>query len=297
MKNPNRFKRLRGFFTLVGVVFSILIVITIFLTLITGDSGLALGDKIGIVKIEGVIIDSIDINRQIKEFSRRDDIKAVIIRINSPGGSVAPSQEIYNEVKRLANEKMVVASMSSVAASGGYYIALGADRIVANPGTITGSIGVIVQFMNFEGLLSKIGITGSVIKSGKFKDTGSPLRQMTDDEKQVLKLLVDDVQRQFVSAVVESRDLKPEVVEKLADGRIFSGSQAMKYGLVDKMGGLQEAIDLAAELANMDGDPSVVYSKKKVDGLLKYFTGEEPGAFFGSLYSGLDILYLARPFN
>ena len=238
MKRAVRFKRLKGFFTLLGAVVSILIVLTIFLALVIGDSGLALGDKVGIVKIEGVIMDSIDINRQINEFAEREDIKAVIIRINSPGGSVAPSQEIYREVKRLAKKKDVVASMSSVAASGGYYIALGADEIVANPGTITGSIGVIVQFMNFEGLLSKIGIAGNVIKSGEFKDTGNPLREMNETERKVLQALVDDVQSQFVDAVVEGRELKPEVVRKLADGRIFSGAQALEYGLVDELGGL-----------------------------------------------------------
>jgi protease-4 len=297
MKRAARFKRLKGFFTLVGAVVSILLVLTVFLAIIAGDSGLALGDKVGIVKIEGVIIDSIDINRQIKEFADRDDIKAVIIRINSPGGSVAPSQEIYSEVKRLAKEKDVVASMSSVAASGGYYIALGADEIVANPGTITGSIGVIVQFMNFEGLLSKIGITGNVIKSGEFKDTGSPLREMNETERKVLQALVNDVQSQFVDAVVEGRNLKPEVVRKLADGRIFSGAQAHAYGLVDKVGGLHEAVELAAKLSGIEGEPAIVYSKKKVDGLLQYFTGEESGSLFGSLYSGLNILYLARPFK
>jgi protease-4 len=296
MKRPARFKRLKGFFALVGAVFSILIVLTVLIALIAGDSGLALGDKIGIVKIEGVIVDSIDINRQIREFSERDDIKAVIIRINSPGGSVAPSQEIYGEVKRLAGHKKVVASMSSVAASGGYYIALGADKIVANPGTITGSIGVIVQFMNFEGLLSKIGLTGNVIKSGEFKDTGSPLREMSDNEKKILQALVDDVQAQFVDAVVKERELEPEAVRKLADGRIFSGSQALSYGLVDEMGGLDEAVERAAELAGISEEPSIVYSKKKVGGLFKYFMGEEPGAIFGTLYSGLNVLYLAKPF-
>lgn len=297
MKRPLKFKRLKGFFTIVGAVFSILIVLTIILSLFAGDSGLALGDKVGIVKIEGVIVDSIDINRQIKEFANRDDIKAVIIRINSPGGSVAPSQEIYGEVKRLSSRKKVVASMSSVAASGGYYIALGADKIVANPGTITGSIGVIVQYMNFEGLLSKIGLKGNVIKSGEFKDSGSPLREMTDVEKKLLQELVDDVQEQFVEAVVEGRDLEPEAVRKLADGRIFSGSQAFDLGLVDEMGGLAEAVELVSKMAGLDEDPSIVYSKKKVGGLLKYFTGEEPGSLFGNIYSGLNVLYLARPFN
>jgi protease-4 len=297
MKRVARFKRLKGFFTLVGAVVSILIVLMVVIALFSGDSALALGDKVGVVKVEGVIIDSIDINRQIREFAERDDIKAVIIRINSPGGSVAPSQEIYGEVKRLSEQKKVVASMSSVAASGGYYIALGADKIVANPGTITGSIGVIVQFMNFEALLSKIGLRGNVIKSGEFKDTGSPLREMKAEERKVLQALVDDVQAQFVEAVVEGRDLKPEVVRELADGRIFSGSQALTYGLVDEIGGLYEAVELAAELSGMDKEPSIVYSKKKVDGFLKYFMGDEPGTLFGSLYSGLNILYLARPFD
>jgi protease-4 len=296
-KKPVKFGRLRSFFTVVGAVVSILVVLTIVLSLFSGDSGLSLGDKVGIVKVDGVILDSVEINRQIKEFSERDDIKGVVIRINSPGGSVAPSQEIYNEISRLTEKKKVVASMSSVAASGGYYIAVAADRIVANPGTITGSIGVIVQYMNFEGLLSKLGLKGNVIKSGEFKDTGSPLRDMNAEEKKILQELVDDIEVQFVEAVAKGRDIDLEVVRKLADGRIFSGAQAKANGLVDEIGGLQESVDLVASLAGMEPGPSVVYSKKRIEGMWKYFMGDEPGSLFGSLYSGLNIMYLARPYK
>ncbi len=297
MAKPVRFRRLKAFFTIVGAVVSILVVLTVLLSLFSGDTGLSLGDKVGVIKVDGVILDSVEINRQIKEFSDRDDIKAVVIRINSPGGSVAPSQEIYSEIKRLREKKKVVASMSSVAASGGYYIAVAADKIVANPGTITGSIGVIVQYMNFEGLLSKIGLKGNVIKSGEFKDTGSPLREMNASERKILQELVDDVEVQFVEAVAEGRGIDIKLVRKLADGRIFSGAQAKEKGLVDEIGGLQDAIDLVARLAEMDPEPGVVYSKKRIDGFWKYFIGEEPGSFFGSLYSGLNVMYLARPFN
>lgn len=297
MTKPTRFRRLKGFFTIVGAVVSILIVLTVLLTLFSGDSGLSLGDKVGIVKVEGVILDSIEINRQIKEFSERDDIKAVVIRINSPGGSVAPSQEIYSEILRLRKHKKVVASMSSVAASGGYYIAVAADKIVANPGTITGSIGVIVQYMNFEGLLNKIGVKGSVIKSGEFKDTGSPLREMNTEERKLLQELVDDVESQFVEAVAEGRDIEISSVRKLADGRIFSGAQAKANGLVDEIGSLQDSIELVARLAGMDEEPAVVYSRRKIDGFWKYFIGDAPGSLFGSLFSGFNIMYLAQQFN
>ena len=297
MTTPVKFRRLKGFFTLVGAVVSILIVLSVMLSFFSADSALSLGDKIGIVKVDGVILDSIEINRQIREFSERSDIKAVVIRINSPGGSVAPSQEIYSEIKRLRERKKVVASMSSVAASGGYYIAVAAEKIVANPGTITGSIGVIVQYLNFEELFSKVGLKGNIIKSGRFKDTGSPFRSMNEAERKLLQELVDDVEVQFVEAVARGRGLDISSVQKLADGRIFTGAQAKEKGLVDEIGSLQDSIELVASLAGMDKKPAIVYSKKKIEGFWKYFLGDDPGALLGSLYSGLNIMYLARPFN
>lgn len=230
------------------------------------------GDKVGVLEIKGLISNSSEINKQIIAFRERRDIKAIVLRIDSPGGAVAPSQEIYREVKKV--KKVVVASMGSVAASGGYYIAVAADQIVANPGTITGSIGVIIEFANVQGLMDKLGLKGIVIKSGKFKDTGSPLREMNDEEKRLLQGLIDDIHQQFVAVVAENRKLSINDVNDIADGRIFSGAQAQKIRLVDKLGNLQDAIELASELAGIEGKPNVVYSRSRKSSLLDIIFGK-----------------------
>lgn len=218
-----------------------------------------IGDKIGVVEVFGAIADSRQIIEQLHDFRDNDNIKAIVLRIDSPGGGVGPSQEIHDEVKALDATKPVIVSMGSVAASGGYYIAASAREIVANPGTITGSIGVIMEFTNYQELLDKIGLSSVVVKSGEYKDIGSSAREMTSLEREILQDLIDDVHRQFVAAVAMGRNLDEEAVRQIADGRIFSGRRAMDMGLVDRMGNLDVAILRAAELAGIDGEPNVVY--------------------------------------
>jgi protease-4 len=249
---------------IIGVILGVFLLAILFLTQFGGDSTFALGDKIAVVDIKGVITSSRDIVEQIDTFKADDDVKAIILRINSPGGGVGPSQEIYREVLSAKEKKKVVASMESVAASGGYYVACASDLIVANPGTITGSIGVVMEFSNVEDLLKKIGLRSYVIKSGKHKDIGSPLRKMTPEERSILQGVIDSVHNQFIRAVAKGRDMKEEKVRQIADGRIFSGEQAKELGLVDRLGSLQDAIEIAAELIGVEGKPVVIYPRKKL---------------------------------
>lgn len=251
-------------------------------------------DKIAVVKIEGIITDPTEITKELKELEERDDVKAVVIRIDSPGGAVGPSQEIHDGILKLRKEKKVVASMGTIAASGGYYAAVAADKIVANPGTITGSIGVIIEFFNAEDLLTKIGVKGYVVKSGRFKDTGSPLRKMEKEETALLQAVIDDVNGQFVTAVAEGRGLKKEEVAKIADGRIFTGSQAFEKGLIDKLGTMRDAIDLSAELAGIEGEPYVIYPEEKVFNFWSAVFGESVNRNLTDLFTGLKIMYLAQ---
>ncbi len=237
-------------------------------------TNLVIGDKVGIVEIYGVIDDSKQLIEQLHDFRDNDSIKALVLRVDSPGGGVGPSQEIYDEVLALDKLKPVVVSMGSVAASGGYYVAAAAREIVANPGTITGSIGVIMEFANFQQLLEKIGLSSDVVKSGPYKDIGSPTREMSAAERAILQDLIDDVHSQFVSSVAEGRALDEQAVRLIADGRIFSGRKAMELGLVDRMGNLQVAINRAAELAGLDADPKVVYPPGKKPSFIDLFIEE-----------------------
>jgi protease-4 len=234
----------------------------------------AVGAKVGVIEISGVITSSRLINERIVRFKEDDSIKAVVLRVESPGGGVGPSQEIYSEVKKLAKAKPVVVSMGAVAASGGYYVAAPAAKILANPGTITGSIGVIMEFTNIRELLDKIGLSNHVIKSGEHKDLGSPIRPMTQAERKLIQTMIDDVHSQFVQAVAEGRRLDPKKVEILADGRIYTGAQALAEGLVDRLGNLQDAVDVAAELAGIDDKPRVVYPPKEKAPFIEYFVEE-----------------------
>ncbi|MBN2255786.1 MAG: signal peptide peptidase SppA [Deltaproteobacteria bacterium] len=256
----------------IGVVF---FVVTYFVASLTGEKQVISSDeKVGVVIIKGVIDESKEINEQLEQYDQDDDIKAIVIRIDSPGGSVVPAQEIYDKVLEVKKNKKVVVSMGSLAASGGYYIASAADKIVANPGTITGSIGVIAQFPQVRELLDKIGIKSTVIKSGKFKDAGSPTREMTSDEKRLIQGVVDDIYSQFVGVVSLNRN-KPEAeIEAIADGRIFTGRQALALGLVDDLGNMEHAIHLAAVLSGIDGEPKMVYPKKKRSGIIRYLFQE-----------------------
>jgi protease-4 len=216
-----------------------------------------------VVAVRGVILDSKGTIDQIKKFRRDPKIKAIILRVDSPGGSTAASQEIYQEILRTKPLKKVVASMGNVAASGGYYIALASHRIMANPGTLTGSIGVVMTFSNVKELLRKIGVENQVVKSGSFKDIGSPFRDMRPEERRLLEGVIQNVHQQFVQVVAQGRGLKPEAVAKIADGRIFSGEQARQLGLIDDLGGLEDALELVKKLTGLKGEVKLVYGERK----------------------------------
>ena len=222
-------------------------------------------DRVALIRIEGVILDAQATISELKQYSENPLVKAIVLRIDSPGGGVVPSQEIHDAVKRVKNKsnKAVIASMGTVAASGGYYIAAATDRIIANPGTLTGSIGVIMEMANFEGLMKKVGVEGVVIKSGRFKDVGSPLRKMSDEERKLLQSVMDDVHHQFIQAVADGRSLEVSDVEPLADGRIYTGRQAKEARLVDELGDLDDAIHIAADIAGMEGEPKVVEPRRR----------------------------------
>ncbi len=246
---------------LVGMVFFLLVYV---LGSTTEDKhSFTLNNKVGIVKVEGVIGDTRDVIEQLNQFGKDEGIKAVILRIDSPGGGVASSQEIYEAVIDIKKKKKVVASMGSVAASGGYMVACAADKIVANPGTITGSISAVMHFANAEELLKKLGLKASVVKSGKFKDIGSPVREMTAEEKALIQELVDDIYDQFLDMVARDRNIPKEKLRKIADGRVFTGRQAHKLGLVDYLGDMGYALTLVGEMSGMKGKPDIVYPKKK----------------------------------
>jgi protease-4 len=228
------------------------------------DRRLASGGKVAVVEIRGVIAQSSGPINELHQYLEEEDVKAIVLRIDSPGGGVGPSQEIHREVVKARKKKKIITSMGSVAASGGYYVACATDLIVANPGTITGSIGVIMQFTNLEDLLKKIGIRGMVIKSGDHKDIGSVFRQMTPEEKEILQRVIDNVHQQFIQAVAEGRKMDRAKVASLADGRIMTGEQARAAGLVDQLGNLDDAIDSAAKLVGIKGKPQVLYPRKKI---------------------------------
>ena len=242
-------------------------------------TSLSLGKHIGVIEIVGPIVSSDRTVQAIVDFRTNDSVKGVILRVDSPGGGVGPSQEIYAEVKRLAAEKPVVVSMGSVAASGGYYVALPAQKIVANPGTITGSIGVIMGFTNYQDLFEKIGLKSDVIKSGEHKDIGSPVRPMTAADRDILQSLIDDVHQQFVAHVAEGRNLEFETAAKLADGRIYTGRQAKESGLIDELGNFRDAVTLIASMASIDGEPDLVYPPVPEKKFVDYFLEQAAGQF------------------
>ncbi len=219
------------------------------------------GEHVGIVRIEGTIITSGEAVEMLEDARKDSNIKAVVLRIDSPGGAVAASQEIYEEVKNVNAAKPVVASMGDVAASGGYYVALGARRIFANPGTITGSIGVRMEHLNLKELLSLARIGHEILKSGEYKDMGTFDRELTPAEREILQGLLAELHAQFKEAVVEGRKLAPEEVEKIADGRIYSGEQAKALGLIDEIGGMTLAVKAAASMAGITGEPDVIDMK------------------------------------
>lgn len=220
------------------------------------------GGNIGIVEINGMILSSKQILKDIKIFQENPAIKAIILRIESPGGGIGPSQEIFREVMKIKTDKKIIASMGSVAASGGYYIASATDGIMANSGTITGSIGVIMEYANIMEIAKKIGISPVVIKSGEYKDMGSPLRELEESEKILFQELVDDLHLQFVTDVANSRNMDVQTIASLADGRVYTGRKAVTLKLIDRIGNLDDAVQWAGELAGIDGKLKPVYPKE-----------------------------------
>ena len=218
--------------------------------------------NIGIVEINGMILSSKKTIKNIKTFRDDDAIKAIILRIDSPGGGIGPAQEIYREIMKTRKEKKIITSMGSVAASGGYYIASATSGIVANPGTITGSIGVLMEYANIMEIAKKIGISPVVIKSGKYKDMGSPLRELKDSEKKLFQELVDELHLQFVNDVAKARDINTQTMTKLADGRVYTGQKALSLKLIDRLGNLDDAVRWAGEMANIKGELNPVYPKE-----------------------------------
>ncbi|MEW6584782.1 MAG: signal peptide peptidase SppA [Nitrospirota bacterium] len=243
-------------------LFLFLVVISLIFALL--QKNIPIGEKVALVRVEGPLFDSKDTIDELKNHLKDPSIKAIVLRVDSPGGAVAPSQEIYEEVRKAVAKKKIVVSMGSVAASGGYYISAPASRIFANPGTLTGSIGVIMEIPNIEGLMNKIGIKTEVIKSGKHKDIASMFRGVGKEEKEILQNVLDNVHEQFITAVAEGRKMLREDVKKIADGRIFTGEQALKAGLVDELGNLDDAIKSAASLAGIKGEPVVVSKKERL---------------------------------
>ncbi len=258
------------------------------------------GPKVALLEVDGLISDSGKVIEQIRHHTENETVRAFVIRINSPGGGVAASQEIHEEIKkvRTVHEKPVVASLSTVGASGGYYIAAAADKIVANPGSITGSIGVIIQIPNLSDLLQKVGIRSVVIKSGRYKDLASATRDLTPEERELLQKLIDDIHDQFIQAVAEGRGLSREQVESVADGRIFSGRQALDLGLVDQLGNLQDAIETAARMGGIEGKPQIVQIKEPEFSLLRFLLGSVTTGWQGNLLGGegtrVSVNYLWR---
>lgn len=252
-------------FLILGGVFLLMMISSLFRTFFS-DGIIESDNQIAVVEVQGMITRSREVVRQLRKFQRAPHVKGIILRIDSPGGAVGPSQEIYNAVVKIKEDgkKKIFASLGTVAASGGYYIASPADKIFANPGTLTGSIGVIMAFSNIQELISKIGVKPEVIKSGEFKDAGSPVRPISSEERQILQNLVDDVHQQFIEDVAKGRKLSVQEVKPLADGRVFTGRQALKLNMVDQLGGLQDAIDVLAAQANIEGPPQIVQEEEKV---------------------------------
>jgi protease-4 len=272
----------------------ILVAIALFLGIMTvafnlffRSPDLSISNKIGVIHIEGTITDPEPVLSQLVEF--RDDrrIKAIILRIDSPGGGVGASQEIYTEVQRTNRKKKVIVSLGGTAASGGYYIASAGDKIVASPGTITGSIGVIMEFIQIQELFKKIGVNLEILKSGEFKDIGSPYRELNEKDRGLLIDLISDIQEQFIDAVAKGRNMPVEKVREIADGRILTGAMAKDLGLVDQLGNFQDAVDLAKKIGGIKGEVDLVLPKKKRIRILDLIIQNMTKAIYGAVNDNL----------
>ncbi len=252
-------------------------------------SGISLSkDKIAVISIQGVLTSSTDTIKQFKQYEENEDVKALVLRIDSPGGTVVAAQEIYAEIQKLRENKVVLTSMGNVAASGGYYVASATEEIVANPGTLTGSIGVISEYPNIEELMKKVGLRSEVMKSGRFKDLGNPTREMTVEERQLLQDLIDNIHGQFIRDVALGRGRTVEEIEPLADGRVFTGEQAKENGLVDRLGSFEDALDRAAELAGIEGKPVIIYPEEKRKKIWEYLVQSIAEAMGSALRSTFE---------
>ena len=261
----------RGWLTVLlifGGLFVMLVVFSVIVVTAFGDGAWAGGKRIGVIEIKGPITESKKTLEDLSDFEEDDSIAGIVVRVDSPGGAVAPSQEIYQAVKEAKTTKPLAVSMGATAASGGYYIACGSDVIFANPGTVTGSIGVITQLFNVEGLLDAARVEVNTVKTGKYKDAGSPFNEFSADEREYFAKLLEDIYDQFVGAVAESRGLDVEEVERLADGRVFTGKTAKEYKLVDKLGTFRDAVDHVEKEADIKGDAELKYPPKEDLGFL-----------------------------
>jgi protease IV len=246
-----------------------------------GRTALVAGDRVGVVEVTGPITDSKKVLKELDDFREQDNVKSVVVRIDSPGGSVGASQEIYDAIKQTRKTKKVVASMGSLAASGGFYIACAAEKVFANPGTLTGSIGVIFEIPNVQGTLKWAGIQVQTLTAGKMKDAGSPFRELSADERAYFQGVLSDVHKQFIDAVAEGRGLSADEVRPYADGRVFTGRQAKEWKLVDSLGGFDAAVREAAKLAGISGKPKLEYPRQEkkflrdllTDGTASFFQG------------------------
>jgi protease IV len=274
-----------GLFGLLLVIAAVILVVGIMAAFgIGGGSDGASGlftssHRFGLVHIDGAIVDAEDTVDFIHRLREDHSVKGVILRINSPGGAFGPSQELYMAIKRLAAVKPVVASFSAVAASGGYYAACPATKIIANPGTITGSIGVLTQFANVQDLLEKVGVHFESLTTGKLKDAGTPFKPLSPEQRTYLEGLIADLNKQFSGAVASERHLTPQAVAAIADGRAMTGIRAKELGLVDALGGQEEAIDLLKSLTHLTGDIPLTKGPQKKIPLLQRLTtslGFEP---------------------
>jgi protease-4 len=241
------------------------------------------GKKIGVIKLEGTLISSDKTLKQLRKFSKRSSIKAIVLRINSPGGAVAPAQEIYSEIRKIKKKKPVVASMETVGASAAYYIASAADEIVCSEGTITGSIGVIMLLTDLQKLIQNIGVHVSVIKAGKYKDIGSSVRPLTDEERKILETFASEIHEQFIKDVMAGRKGKIDEAKlrTIADGRFFTGAKAKEMGLVDTIGNFYDAVKIAGKRAKIGDKVELVYPKRKWDSYLDAFLESTTRAIAG----------------
>jgi protease IV len=264
-KSTKWFLGILGVLALLAIGFTVVII-----ALVSGSSDktetvtIGSGDKVAVVDLKGVIASSDEVVRQMKKYKNNSSVRAIVLHIDSPGGGVVASQEMYEEVRAVRDGgKPVIVSMGSLAASGGYYVAVGGSYLVANRGTLTGSVGVISEFLQLKDALDKLGIGVKTIKAGKLKDAGSPMRAMNDDDQKYFQALMDDVHRQFIDVVARERKMDVEKVRELADGRVFTGEQALQLGLVDTLGTFEDAVRIAAVKVGIKGEPAIVKERKR----------------------------------